>query len=288
MLVSVAIVTYNHEKFICQTLDSVLSQETNFDLEIIIGKDCSTDNTRKICTEYKTKYPDKIKLLTKKTNIGFRQNNINTWTACAGKYIAPCEGDDYWTDSHKLQKQIDVLENNPQYSACFHRVEVLEETKGEKTYFTPYSVSQPFGFDLLLERWISHTYSLVFRNIFVSTQYNTMREQMLSSHYFWSDRLLETFVSNLGNFYYINETMAIFRRHHTNYTKIGNRAMQYYEGAKAFELMRNIFFDKKNILSEQVVRWSLLAAEVEFENKKYKLFLKYFFYALIRAKTKLG
>lgn len=111
-LVSVWMITYNHEKFIAQAIDSVIMQKTNFDYEIVIGEDCSTDRTREIVLEYKAKHPDKFKLLLQEKNVGMMQNFIVTLKTCNGKYIALLEGDDYWTDPLKLQKQVDFLQAN--------------------------------------------------------------------------------------------------------------------------------------------------------------------------------
>jgi len=113
--VSILTITYNHELFIAQAIDGFLIQETNFDFEIVIGEDCSTDNTRKIIEEYQKKYPTKIKLLPSNTNLGIEANFYRTMQACNGKYIAICDGDDYWTDKNKLQLQVDFLENNKEY-----------------------------------------------------------------------------------------------------------------------------------------------------------------------------
>ena len=109
-LVSVRIVTYNHEKYICECIDSVLAQQTDFEFEIVIGEDCSHDRTRKICFEYQTKYPDKIRILWWHENVSSSGGNgRRTIAHCRGKYIAFLEGDDYWTDPLKLQKQIDMI-----------------------------------------------------------------------------------------------------------------------------------------------------------------------------------
>jgi glycosyltransferase involved in cell wall biosynthesis len=124
--VSVCVVTYNHSNYIKQCLDSILNQKTDFSYEILLGDDASTDGTREICTEYATKHPQRIRLF-----LHCRENNIkidgrstgrfnflyNLYSA-RGKYIAMCEGDDYWTDSLKLQKQVDFLEKNTMYSFC--------------------------------------------------------------------------------------------------------------------------------------------------------------------------
>lgn len=105
-------ITYNHEKYIIQAIEGVLMQKTSFPIKLVIGEDCSTDNTRRICIEYKEKYPEKIELLLPEKNLGMIPNFINTLKACTGKYIALCDGDDYWTDPNKLQKQVDFLEKN--------------------------------------------------------------------------------------------------------------------------------------------------------------------------------
>jgi glycosyltransferase involved in cell wall biosynthesis len=108
-------ITYNHEDYIAQAIEGVMMQQTTFPIELIIGEDCSTDNTHKICIEYQEKYPDKIRLLLPVSNLGMMKNFITTLNACKGKYIALCEGDDYWIDPLKLQKQVDFLEQNDDY-----------------------------------------------------------------------------------------------------------------------------------------------------------------------------
>ena len=129
--ISVVMLAYNHEKYIIQAIEGVLMQQTTFPFELIIGEDCSTDNTRQICIEYREKYPDIIRLLLPENNLGVVQNSNNTIAATRGKYMAFCEGDDYWTDPLKLQKQVDFLESNPDYSICGGRYMVLEEGVSE-------------------------------------------------------------------------------------------------------------------------------------------------------------
>jgi glycosyltransferase involved in cell wall biosynthesis len=112
-------ITYNHGVYIREAIKGVLMQQTSFLVELIIGEDCSKDGTRKICQEYAYKYPNKIKLLLHKENIGSIANFIATVKACNNKYIALCDGDDYWTDPYKLQKQVDFLEQNPEYGLVY-------------------------------------------------------------------------------------------------------------------------------------------------------------------------
>ncbi|MBI5134906.1 glycosyltransferase [Candidatus Uhrbacteria bacterium] len=125
-LVSIVCATYNHELYIAQAIESFLMQKTAFEVEIIIGEDCSADKTKEICIFYKKKHLDKIKLLLQEKNIGAMQNHVSALRASEGKYIANCDGDDYWTDSYKLQKQVDYMERHPECSLCFHAVEIVK------------------------------------------------------------------------------------------------------------------------------------------------------------------
>ena len=126
-LVSVCTITYQHVKYIKDTLDGIIAQKTDFTFELCLGEDGSTDGTREICENYARKYPEIIRLFIRDRNCPERRhykqptayNGLKTLEACRGKYIALCEGDDYWTDPFKLQKQVDYLEANPDCSFCF-------------------------------------------------------------------------------------------------------------------------------------------------------------------------
>jgi glycosyltransferase involved in cell wall biosynthesis len=118
-LVSVCIVTYNHEQYIAQTLDSVLMQKTDFPFEIVLGEDVSKDKTRAICEDYAERYPSIIRLLDTPKNLGAMDNSLRTFRESRGEYIALLEGDDYWIDDKKLQKQVNALEKDPKRTICF-------------------------------------------------------------------------------------------------------------------------------------------------------------------------
>ena len=136
-MVSICVQTYQHAAYIQECLDGILMQKTTFPFEILLGEDDSTDGTREICLEYAEKFPDKIRLY-----LHHRENNIkiggqatgrfnfvyNLYSA-KGKYIALCEGDDYWTNPLKLQKQVDFMEKILDFGICFHKVEVFQQTK---------------------------------------------------------------------------------------------------------------------------------------------------------------
>lgn len=130
-LVSVHLLTYNHAKFIAQSIESVVNQKTTFPFEIVIGDDHSTDGTSQIVDQYAEKYPELIKVVRGKTNGGPQPNSIRILENSQGKYMAALEGDDYWIDPLKLQKQTDFMEQNPDFAICFTntRVEFFENNE---------------------------------------------------------------------------------------------------------------------------------------------------------------
>lgn len=130
-IVSICSTTYNVGCYIGEALDSWLSQETTFETEIIISDDGSTDNTEEVVRGYQERYPGKI-LFVNTGHIGKMPNFIRSMQLCKGKYVALCDGDDYWIDPYKLQKQYDFMESNPDFSACFTNSYVISEETGEK------------------------------------------------------------------------------------------------------------------------------------------------------------
>ena len=166
LLASACLITYNQKKYIRQAVDGILMQQTSFDWELVIADDCSTDGTREILLEYKKNNPDRIRLILQDKNVGASRNWFDMITSPQSKYIALCEGDDYWTDPNKLQKQVDFLERNPDFVACFHPVMVVDSEgnllrKSKNSFVHNKDLSEE---DLILGRVMS-TLSLCYRNI---------------------------------------------------------------------------------------------------------------------------
>jgi glycosyltransferase involved in cell wall biosynthesis len=166
-LVSVHLLTYNHAKFFRQSVESVLAQKTTFDFEIIIGDDCSKDGTSQIADEYQARFPEKIKVVRGEKNGGPQPNSIRILENCRGKYMSALEGDDYWIDPLKLQKQADFMEANPEFAVCFTncRVEYFDEK--QPAYLLNQNLNKDvFTIDDLIadhEVWFMGTASLFFR-----------------------------------------------------------------------------------------------------------------------------
>ena len=127
MKLTVLLITYNHERFLRQALDSILAQQVNFDYEILISEDCSTDNTRAILNQYAGKFPEKIRLLLSPRNLNDNTVVERGLLAARGEYIALLDGDDYWTSSAKLQKQVDFLDAHPACAVSWHKFAYVDE-----------------------------------------------------------------------------------------------------------------------------------------------------------------
>jgi glycosyltransferase involved in cell wall biosynthesis len=131
-VVSVQMCTYNHEPYIRRAIDGVMMQKTDFEFELVIGEDCSTDKTREICFEYQKKYPGTIRVLWSEKNLGRNPhpaggNGKRTLVHCRGEFLAYCEGDDYWIDPLKLQKQVDAMRKHPSVGLCFTGAKIFWE-----------------------------------------------------------------------------------------------------------------------------------------------------------------
>lgn len=147
VLVSVCILTYNQKEYVAQTLDSILAQKTDFGFEILIHDDASTDGTAEIIKDYGEKYPEIVKPLFESENVFSKSeikniSGIYNFPRALGKYIAMCEGDDYWTDETKLQTQVNYMESHPDCTLCFHAaVQENVDVSGSKT-MRPYNESR--------------------------------------------------------------------------------------------------------------------------------------------------
>ena len=166
-LVSIKCLTYNHEKYIAQAMDGFLMQETDFPFEVIVHDDASTDKTADILREYEKKYPLIVKPIYETENLYKKQDGSLTRAANAslkGKYIAMCEGDDYWIDPHKLQIQVDFLESHPDYSTAFHDAEIKNElgiNSIDSVY--PQMEDRDYTATEIFERWTIPMASLIYR-----------------------------------------------------------------------------------------------------------------------------
>ena len=212
--VSVICVTYNHEKYIRQALDSILMQKTTFPFEIRIGEDCSTDATKEILKEYEEKYPNRFCMYYREQNLGATKNEYELFMDAKGKYIAALELDDIWTDEYKLQKQFDFLEQNPNYIGCSHYFDIIDKNgnvlQEMKDPVLQRFLNKAFTLqDFLNHGFIFQTGTHFYRNIF--------KDGKDYSIIYKADRLIrdKTILSLLldrGDFYILPDNMSAYRR----------------------------------------------------------------------------
>ncbi|HSX23591.1 MAG TPA: glycosyltransferase [Candidatus Saccharimonadales bacterium] len=204
--VSIVSVSYNQEKYIRDTLESFVMQKTDFEFEIIIGDDHSSDKTPEIIQEYAAKYPNLIRPILNKQNVGVAQNFINVLQAAKGDYIALCEGDDYWTDPQKLQLQADFLDKHTDYALCFHSVRVFFEDESEKEFIYPATKNaNDFNLEELLKENFIQTNSVMYRR---QKDYAKLPVNILPIDWY-----LHLYHAQFGKIGFIDKVMSAYRRH---------------------------------------------------------------------------
>jgi glycosyltransferase involved in cell wall biosynthesis len=233
--VSVLMITYNQEAFIAQAIRSALMQITNFDYEIVIGDDCSTDGTRDIVADLARRHPSKIRPLFQDIHLGVNRNLMATLKVCIGQYVAILEGDDYWTTRNKLQLQVDFLDSHPDYSVCFHNVQVVYQ--GECSPSHLYHVdAQPETRtieELLVGNFIN-TCSVMFRR----DPRKELPSRFCSLH--MGDWPLHVLNAQCGKIGYLNAVMAAYRVHDKGVWSLIGRLRQLEIEADAMDFLYGV------------------------------------------------
>jgi len=207
-LVSINCIAYNHEKYIEDAIEGFLIQETDFPFEIIVHDDASKDRTADIIREYEAQYPNLIKSICQTENQFSNGRNPLyefTFPLSKGKYIALCEGDDYWTDKFKLTKQVDFLENNPSFSGSAHQSMLLYQNGKKNDKFFKLN-NDYISLENLMAGRLFHTASFVFKN-------NILKGIQLPNNMLSGDRYLFLLCSMFGPIKYFSEPMCIYRKH---------------------------------------------------------------------------
>jgi glycosyltransferase involved in cell wall biosynthesis len=221
-VVSVCVPTYNQAAFVEQTLMGALMQETDFAVEIVIGDDGSTDGAAVIIRAYADQHPGRIRAFLHPHNLGpaeppafaGRNNALHLLRACRGEFVALCEGDDYWTDPHKLQKQTDLLRANPGLTVCHHNVRVIYEDGLTPAHLFNPPAQPPVSTlaDVLADRWFFATGSWLYRNIFRDRPADTFFADWFAEAAA-GDWALMIQLAAAGDIAYLPDVMAVYRRH---------------------------------------------------------------------------
>jgi glycosyltransferase involved in cell wall biosynthesis len=205
-LVSVRVITYNHEKYIEQCLEGILMQRTSFPFEVIVGEHSSVDRTQKIVMDYGHKYPEQVRVFITGREEPPIQNLVRVQQACRGTYQALCEGDDYWIDPLKLQKQVDLLEANPDMTMCFHNAFVTRENIFNARYYFRTALKERLSFaDVCLLS--VPTASILARSSVLNTL-PEWRARLING-----DRLMRLWCAHHGPLGYLTDVMSVYRKH---------------------------------------------------------------------------
>jgi glycosyltransferase involved in cell wall biosynthesis len=249
-LVSVWVITYQHVKYVKDCLDGILKQKTNFEYEIILGEDQSTDGTREVCIDYAKKLKDKIRLFLrdrkqsvlydKNGNFIRSFNGILTTMSSRGKYIAMCEGDDYWTDPYKLQKQVDFLEANPDYIFTYHNAIEIDEAGNLITESRlPIKCQRDTSSDELKKGFYTLTCTKLYRNII--KEFPKEFFKLLGG-----DTFSTCMLGQFGKGKYMNDiTPSVYRVHSGGIWSQKSRAEQVFLGMQIREALFT-YFKKQN------------------------------------------
>lgn len=275
ILVSISCVTYNQESYIAQALESFLMQKTEFEFEILVHDDASTDGTANIIKEYELKYHNRIKPIYQSENQYSKGVNVNQFNdkRALGKYIAYCEGDDYWTDPYKLQKQVDYMKTHPECSLCVHAACTVDHlgkqltinkrpNQGNKNYSTKEILLAGGG--MFASNSMLHRSDLV---------------QNMPAFYYNApvgDFPLQIYLSMHGEVYYIDEFMSTYRMNARNSwtNDVNFNDSRIIEISKKMEIMFNGIDEYSNGKYFEIIRQCILANGLYIamlENNKFKI-----------------
>lgn len=247
MKLSICCITYNHEAFIAQAIESFVMQQTNFDIEVVIHDDASTDATATIVASYANKYPDKIRATFNAANKGMMANFIACLNNCKGEYIALCEGDDYWIDPNKLYRQVAFLEKNLEYQICWTNGTILHNRSVEETV-TDFSQGEVLN-DEILRNNSFLTSTTIIRNNYNSGLPLWFLKSPVGDYCLY----LHLMVSMSQRAYLLAENTAVYRQHEQGVWSKGSDLYNHLRIWKMYWVLwlnaptkksKNIYFDK--------------------------------------------
>ncbi|HSX31633.1 MAG TPA: glycosyltransferase [Candidatus Saccharimonadales bacterium] len=212
-LLSVCVITYNHARYIQEALDNILAQEVNFEWQLIVADDCSTDGTRDILLDYKKRFPERIHLILQKNNVGAEQNWLDLIAYPKTKYLLYMEGDDYFTDNTKLQKQVDFLESHPDFALCFHPVRVVYEDGSKEEEIFPSVEQRAYKKVLKLDDLLAYNFiqtnSVMYRWRFIKEDV----KKVFPKNVIPGDWMLHLLHAEVGKIGFMDRVMGVYRRH---------------------------------------------------------------------------
>ena len=281
-LVSIVCESYNHEHFLRKCLDGFVMQQTSFPFEILIHDDASTDHSADIIREYAVKYPDLFRPIYQTENQ--YSQKVNIWTEMQyprvkGKYIAHCEGDDYWTDSLKLQKQVDYMESHPECSLCFHNAVIHWADGRQPDRLFAEVENRDYSCLESLEKWVIPTASIMFRTELQEGYGKLMRDHLYIRI---GDRPLAAYCAQHGTLHGFSDVMSVYLKHEDGYTLYSD-SKRTYVNARTWEEIGNAFGkEAKNTVKNYYTAAYLSALTRSVREKYFKIICQSFYRGILR------
>lgn len=250
--IDILIITYNQQDYISNTIDSILEQEHNYSYRINIADDFSTDKTREILAEYKNKYPDIINLILSDKNRGGKINFINGLTYLSGDYISCLDGDDYWSNKQKLQKQISFLEQNPDFAGCAHNTLIINKDETIKEVKFRKKINDTYEMRDFLDGSISFlSSSIIFRNVFHGNFPDSQKNENAEDLFF---TMLH---AQYGKIKYLDEIMSVYRLHGDGEWSSMREEEKIKRTIKILTYAKSVFEGKNQIYAEYGIKKAL-------------------------------
>lgn len=265
MKLTVVTTTYNQEKYIGEAIEGMLMQKTNFPFQIVVSDDCSTDRTRDILKEYQKEHPGQIKIIKNEKNLGAMGNFIHTLSKIKDtEYVALCDGDDFWTDENKLQKQVDFLDNHPDFNICFHKTKLFYQNKEKEENIIPEGVQEVTTIEDLVKSNYIVANSVVYRWKFNEKNL----KEVFPDNIVPGDYYVHLFHAQDGKIKMLDEPMSAYRRHEEGMwwsndnpdkekftLQYGKKFLNFYEAADTYmKLPENAFYEqRKDIIYNMIV-----------------------------------
>jgi len=280
MKLSVLMITYNHERYVRQALDSVLMQDVDFEYEIVIGEDCSTDSTRDILLEYSRRFPERFRLLLREKNMGAIPNFFSALDECRGQYVALLEGDDFWTSPGKLRKQVAFLDAHQDCAICFHNVlgHFEDDSRIDFNYVRA-DQKEMMELEDLLQDNVIPTCSAVFRHRLVRPFPSWVYELKMG------DYPLHILNAQHGRIGYINETMGVYRIHSGGVWTGMDRVDRVAVNVKLFEFLARDLAPRYRGAARTVLARKYWQLGAEYEAKEQRREARRYFLRSVRTRA---
>lgn len=266
IMLSIVVATYNHAPYIEQAIDGILCQKVDFSYEVLIGEDCSDDNSREILRQLEESLPENFTIFYRDCNLGMRDNFYDLFRRTRGKYIIVLESDDFWTYEYKLQRQVDFLENNPEYIAVAHNVLIADETGKDMLLKYPECQKKVYSLKMFADNVLpGQTSSMLYYNFYIGSRFSVDIEWIKD---YPGDQWITFVLAANGSIFCFQEKWSAYRyipENGSSYSAsiVGRDDYEFKKTKMSFYrlmnqyVMQNQLTEESKIVSNQLLLWEM-------------------------------